>query len=256
MARFDLSDYEWSIIEPLLPNKPRGVPRVDDRRVLNGIFWRLRTGAPWADIPARYGPHTTCVNRFNRWRRAGVWDRLLAAVSKAYDGKIQMIDSSSIRVHQHAANGKKKQLRSRCMGRSRGGLTTKIHALVDALGLPIVLKLTEGQAHDGKSAADMLATVRRGDTLLADRAYDSNALREHLAQRGARGQIKPMAGRVIALSFNRRIYKKRNAVERFFNKLKHFRAVATRYDKRDDNFLASVQLASLRIWMRSNEPVA
>ncbi len=73
MARFDLTDFEWSVIQPLLPNKPRGVPRVDDRRVLNGIFWRLRTGAPWADIPARYGPHTTCVNRFNRWRKAGVW---------------------------------------------------------------------------------------------------------------------------------------------------------------------------------------
>ena len=71
MARFDLTDFEWSVIQPLLPNKPRGVPRVDDRRVLNGIFWRLRTGAPWADIPERYGPHTTCVNRFNRWRRAG-----------------------------------------------------------------------------------------------------------------------------------------------------------------------------------------
>ncbi len=67
MARFDLTDFEWSVIEPLLPNKPRGVPRVNDRRVLNGIFWRLRTGAPWADIPSRYGPHTTCVNRFNRW---------------------------------------------------------------------------------------------------------------------------------------------------------------------------------------------
>ena len=108
MARFDLTEFEWSVIQPLLPNKPRGVPRVDDRRVLNGIFWRLRTGAPWADIPARYGPHTTCVNRFNRWRKAGVWDYLLEAVSKAYDGDIQMIDSSSIRVHQHAANGKKK----------------------------------------------------------------------------------------------------------------------------------------------------
>ena len=108
MARFDLTDFEWSVIEPLLPNKPRGVPRVDDRRVLNGIFWRLRTGAPWADIPARYGPYTTCVNRFNRWRKAGVWDRLLKAVSEAYDGDIQMIDSSSIRVHQHAANGQKK----------------------------------------------------------------------------------------------------------------------------------------------------
>ena len=70
MARFDLTDFEWSVIEPLLPKKVRGVARVDDRRVLNGIFWRLRTGAPWADIPARYGPHTTCVNRFNRWRKA------------------------------------------------------------------------------------------------------------------------------------------------------------------------------------------
>jgi transposase len=83
MARFDLTDFEWLVIAPLLPNKPRGVPRVDDRRVLNGIFWRLRTGAPWADIPERYGPHTTCENRFNRGRKAGVWDRLLEAVSKA-----------------------------------------------------------------------------------------------------------------------------------------------------------------------------
>ena len=72
MARFDLTDFEWSVIQPLLPTKSRGVARVDDRRVLNGIFWRLRTGAPWADIPSRYGPHTTCVNRFNRYgaRRA------------------------------------------------------------------------------------------------------------------------------------------------------------------------------------------
>src|SRR5690606_36923347 len=76
-ARFDLTDFEWSVIQPLLPTKVRGVPRADDRRVLNGIFWRLRTGAPWADIPTRYGPHTTCVNRFNRWRRAGHWARIL-----------------------------------------------------------------------------------------------------------------------------------------------------------------------------------
>lgn len=73
MARFDLADLEWSVIEPLLPNKSRGVPRIHDRRVLNGIFWRLQTGAPWADIPERYSPHTTCVNRFSRWWRARVW---------------------------------------------------------------------------------------------------------------------------------------------------------------------------------------
>ena len=108
MARFDLTDFEWAVIQPLLPNKVRGVKRVDDRRVLNGIFWRLRTGAPWADIPVRYGPYTTCVNRFNRWRRAGVWKYILDSVSVAYEGDIQMIDSSSIRVHQHGANGKKR----------------------------------------------------------------------------------------------------------------------------------------------------
>jgi transposase len=82
--RYELTDFEWLIIEPLLPNKPRGVPRADDRRVLNGIYWRLRTGSRWADIPERYGPSTTCYNRFVRWRKMGVWDRVFAAVSRAY----------------------------------------------------------------------------------------------------------------------------------------------------------------------------
>jgi len=108
MARYELTDSEWKIIAPLLPDKSRGVKRVDDRRVLNGIFWRLRSGAPWADIPERYGPYTTCYNRFVRWRAAGIWDHILRAVSEAYNGKIQMIDSSVVRVHQHAANGEKK----------------------------------------------------------------------------------------------------------------------------------------------------
>src|SRR5919106_2398303 len=107
MSRYDLTDFEWHVIEPLLPNKPRGVPRVDDRRVLNGIFWVLRSGSPWRDLPERYGPHTTCYNRFVRWRKAGVWDRLMDAVTAAHDGNVQMIDSSSVRVHQHAANTKK-----------------------------------------------------------------------------------------------------------------------------------------------------
>jgi len=141
------------------------------------------------------------------------------------------------------------------MGRSRGGLTTKIHALVDAMGLPIHLKLTEGQAHDGRSAADMFDSVRMGTVLLADRAYDSNALRETLAERGAWPNIRAMPHRLNPPHFSHALYRQRNAVERFFNKLKHFRAVATRYDKRDDNYLASIKLASLRIWLRANESV-
>ena len=92
MSRYELTDFEWKAIEPHLPNKPRGVPRVDDRRVLNGIFWVLRSGAPWGDLPERYGPRTTVYNRFNRWRKAGVSDRLMDAIVKAHDGDVQMID--------------------------------------------------------------------------------------------------------------------------------------------------------------------
>ena len=136
------------------------------------------------------------------------------------------------------------------MGRSRGGLTTKIHALVDANGLPIALKLTEGQAHDGKSAADMLRGLGEGQVLLADRGYDSDALRETLAAQGAWGNIKPMPGRVNIPVFSPFLYRLRNLVERFFNKLKHFRAVATRFEKHDANYLALVKLAAVKIWMR------
>lgn len=102
-GRYDLTEFEWKTIQPLLPNKPRGVPRVDDRRVLNGIFYHLRSGSPWADLPERYGPYTTVYNRFNRWRKAGVWDKLMDAIVAAHGGKVQMIDSTSVRVHQQAA---------------------------------------------------------------------------------------------------------------------------------------------------------
>lgn len=115
--------------------------------------------------------------------------------------------------------------------------------------------LTEGQAHDGRSAIDMFETVKAGQILLADRAYDSDALRTTMAERGAWANIRAMPNRVKTFPFSPWVYRQRNAVERFFNKLKHFRAIATRYDKRDDNFLASVQLASIRIWLRNYESV-
>ncbi len=107
MSRFDMSDFEWRVIKPLLPNKPRGVARVDDRRVLNGIFYRLRTGASWRDLPERYGPYTTVYNRFNRWTKSGVWDRLMDAIIDAHGGDMVMFDGTSVRVHHAAATVKK-----------------------------------------------------------------------------------------------------------------------------------------------------
>ena len=107
MDRHDLTDAEWAIIAPLLPNKVRGFRGWTTGGLINGILWRFRDGTPWRDIPERYGPPTTLYNRFVRWRAAGHWDRILAAVSAAYDGDIVMIDSSCVRVHQHGATGKR-----------------------------------------------------------------------------------------------------------------------------------------------------
>src|ERR1700754_3389359 len=119
MSRYALPGLEWQVKEPLLPNKPRGVPRVDDRRILNGIFWVLRSGAPWRDLPGVYGPRTTCYNRFVRWRRAGIWEGIMQALTAARDAAVQMIDTSMVRVHQHAAciadSG------NQAVGPSRGG---------------------------------------------------------------------------------------------------------------------------------------
>jgi transposase len=126
--RFKRADYEWTAIRPMLPNKPRGVPRENDRRVLNGIFRVLRSGAPWRDLPEALGLYTTCYDRFVRWRRAGVWRRIIDALAAAHDAAIQMIDTSIVRMHQQGACITRNQRQS--MGRTRGGLTSKIHALV------------------------------------------------------------------------------------------------------------------------------
>jgi transposase len=158
--RYELSDHEWTAITPMLPNKPRGVPRVNDLRVLNGIFWILRSGAPWRDLPDEFGPYTTCYNRFVRWRRAGVWSRIMDALAMAHDAAVQMIDTSIVRVHQHGACIIRNRRQS--MGRSRGGLTSKIHAVGDTNGLPVRLALTAGEAHDNRLASKLLSRLKSG----------------------------------------------------------------------------------------------
>jgi transposase len=173
-VRYELSDFEWAAIKPLLPNKSRGVRRVNDRRVLNGIFWVLRSGAPWRDLPVCYGPRTTCYNRFVRWRRAGVWDRIMDSVAADHDAAVQIIDASIVRVHQQAACVARNQ--SQSMGRSRSGLTSKIRAVVDTNGLPVRRALTAGEAHDNRLALSLLSRLRSGSMLLADRGYDADRI--------------------------------------------------------------------------------
>ena len=173
---------------------------MNDRRVLNGIFWVLRSGAPWRDLPDNFGPYTTCYNRFVRWRRAGVWAKIMNALAGAHDAAVQMIDTSIVRVHQHGAciNRNRRQ----CMGRSLGGLTSKIHVLVDTNGLPVRIALTAGEAHDNRLAGKLLSRLKSGTMLLADRGYDADWIRALARQHGAWANIPPKRNRTEALCFS------------------------------------------------------
>ncbi len=142
------------------------------------------------------------------------------------------------------------------MGRSRGGLTTKIHAVVDAKGLPIRLGLTPGQAYDGEATIGLLNALPEDVMVLADKAYDANAIREMIDGQGAWANIPPKSNRKDPICFSPHLYKARNLVERFFNKIKHFRRIATRYDKLAANYMAMIKLASIRVWLRAYESTA
>ena len=159
------------------------------------------------------------------------------ALTAGYDAAVQMIDTSVVRVHQHGAciAANSEQL----MGRSRGGLTTKIHAVVDTSGLPVRVALTTGEAHDNRLVLTPLSGLKSGAMLLADRGFDADWIRGLVTQRGAWANIPPKSNRKEPICFNPYLYRARNLIERFFNKIKHCRRIASRYDRLAANYLAN-----------------
>jgi len=167
------------------------------------------------------------------------------------DAAVQMIDTSVVRVHQHGACIADNNHQD--MGRSRGGLTSKIHAVVDTNGLPVHLALTPGEAHDNRLCSVLLGALLPKTMLLADRGYDADWIRGLAREQGAWANIPPKRNRKDPICFSPYLYRARNLIERFFNKIKQCRRVATRYDKLAANYLAFVKLVSIRIWLRANE---
>lgn len=142
------------------------------------------------------------------------------------------------------------------MGRSRGGLTTKLHALVDGNGLPVRLVLSPGEMHDSQAARDLLAGLPADAVVIADKGYDADWIRELIEEQDAAPNIPMKSNRRERFCFSRRLYRERNLVERFFNRIKQFRRVATRYEKLAANYLAMVKLAAIRLWLRAYESTA
>ena len=141
-----------------------------------------------------------------------------------------------------------KGAQSQCNGRSRGGLTTKIHAFVDSLGRPLHIHLTAGNIHYVTEAPTLIAAAQ-GKSFITDKGYHSNAVVDAIQQRGVKVVIPPKSNRNDKCRFSRNLYRTRHFVENFFFKIKRYRRVATRYDKTSTNFLSFVLVAAVRVWL-------
>ncbi len=218
-AQYGIRDDQWERIRNLFPFRTRtkGRPPTDERLVLNGILWIARTGAPWRALPSQFGPWPTVYARWAYWEKSGLIKRIFdALVGDKVDVTAVMIDATIVRAHQDAHGARKKE-GSQAIGISRGGPTTKLHAVVDEIGRPQRLLLTEGQVHDVTQAATLLQDFDHVN-VLADKGYDSNELIDQITSRDCNAVIPPKRNRKHPRTIDRELYKSRHRVENFFPK--------------------------------------
>ncbi|MGI3200242.1 IS5 family transposase [Streptomyces sp. GLT-R25] len=285
IRRHELTDQEWELLAPLIPRAATGRPRVEDRQIINGMVYKIRTGISWRDLPERYGPWKTVYTRFRRYALDGVFTRGSPADPGPRGRGRRHRLARTDRLHRRPRPPARRRDRAKrgihrpdephdhALGRSRGGLTTKIHLACDGKGRPLAIMLTPGQRHDSVCARPLLERIRvpraglgrprsRPDRVIADKAYSSRDFRAYLRKRGIACTVPEKidqqrhrrnrgrrGGRPPV--FDRDIYRRRNVVERCFNRLKGFRGIATRYDKTATSYEAAVNLASFLLWARS-----
>nr|WP_111301835.1 IS5 family transposase [Paracoccus saliphilus] len=246
---FWLRDEQVARLKPFLP-KSHGKPRVDDKRVLSGIIFINRNGLRWRDAPAACGPHKTLYSRWKRWSEKGVFPRTITGLAAEHrKRKTVMIDATYLKAQRIATRmALEKGGRGRLIGRTKGGMNTRLHAIGDSQGRPIDLFVTAGQVSDHIGARALLGSLPKVKWLLGDRGYDADRFREALQNKGRRARIPGGKQRRAPVGYDKRRYKRRNRIGIMFGRLKGWRRVATRYDRCPKVFLSAVALAAAVIY--------
>lgn len=251
IERATISDREWAFIEPVLPNLP-GVKignLAKCRQFIGAVLWLLRGGMEWRMLPAEYGKWNSVFKRYSRWCVRGAWETLLDHFAQHADLQDVSIDGTINRAHACAAGYEADSAEQEALGRSKGGFSCKVHAACDAHGLPLKFILTGGQAADCTQAIPLLEGIK-ADAALADKAYDTNGLREWLQQQGIKAVIPPKSNRKEEISCDFWHYKERHHIECLFGKLKYYRRIAMRFEKKAINYKGMLCLASVFLWLR------
>jgi transposase len=248
MVRQWVSDDDWRILEPLFDVSAGSPPKIPNRIFLEAVIWKVRTGVPWRDLPVVFGSWKTIYSRFRRWASSGRFAAIFEALQVDVDDLWHSIDGSYVRAHQHSAGGQGGPAEN-AIGISRGGRTTKLHARVDTEGRPVQIEVSAGNLHDSSLAATLLAQIT-ADAVIADKAYDVDAIVERIERAGATAVIPPKRNRKKKRRYSKSLYKERNVVERFFCRLKQWRGIATRYEKTVTSFCGMVHLACAMLLLK------
>ena len=218
--------------------------------MFEGMVYLLRVGCPWRDLPAMYGPWNSVYTRWRRWCLRGLWAKILRVLARKAQGKLRFLDASHIKVHQDASNPAGGQ-QNQAIGRTKGGLNTKLSAWVDGQGRAVSLSVAPGQAADVNIAQAATRPPLQGTTTVADKGYDSDGFRAQLRRWGSGACIPPRCNRLSPAYWHRGYYRQRHKVENLFQRLKRYRRVGTRYEKNDLYFLGFVQLAAIMDWLKN-----
>ena len=229
----------------------RGRPYKNLDCVLNGIWWVLVTGAMWNQMPSRFGKYNSVWRCYSRWCERGLWDWCMERLSLKYsDFSVSVaLDATHVKAHQDATRSALEAEDQR-LGKTKGGRNTKLSAAVNCVGLALSIRLVPGNEHDSKSALDTLEGHVGDNLVLADKAYDSDKIREYIEERGSIAVIPPRSNRKKPVDYYNALGKTRHEVENFFARIKRYRRVCTRYDRRPDTYMGFATLSALTDWIK------